>query len=618
MRTRTFSLAVLALLATTSIGLAQPAAKLPDGLRHVPPDAMGFIHLRTGDFLKSELGQQLIRELQQDKEAKKGLQQIEKEIGITLADMDTITLLMLQPPTYRELEMMERGGGRWMPHRKPGYSEKAMPPFPVPEKEAPKEDKKAPDVKEGATESPVLFQEFPEGGKRFDTEYYERINTPMMGEYMAMSGPLVIVSSTKPLDRKSVLRKKLFDLRPNDPYGPPREQSSLFLTDRTIMIGAPWELARYSEQIARNPAPKAKPLASAFALAEKPHTVIAGGHIPLDVRRMMRAPFGPDAQFFAMISPLLQTEAALAVNLGKSLDLTIQLESPNETSAENTLQAVKTLKSLGELALEKMNEEAEPAGWKLTLEKRLKETLASTVIEQKGTTVSAKLKMELDPVLVKRYMKELVSTVRGRGDRTQSLNNLKNIALSMHSYHDANKRMPPAGVSSINDPQGKPILSWRVAMLPYLDQQELYQKFDLTQPWDHPTNKKLIPLMPQVYVVPGAPEHKDPGMTHYRVLVGPTTMFEPGQRITLVTVTDGTSNTIMVVEAADPTVWTRPDDLPFNPQGPLPKFGVSTDGFNAAFGDGTVRFIRSNTPDNVIRALITRNGGEAVALPEDR
>src|ERR1019366_4800834 len=129
-----------------------------------------------------------------------------------------------------------------------------------------------------------------------------------------------------------------------------------------------------------------------------------------------------------------------------------------------------------------------------------------------------------------------------------------------------------------NDPDGKPLLSWRVAILPYIDQTPLYQQFDLTQAWDSPHNKKLIAKMPAIYLLPGT-ETKE-GETHYRVLVGPGSVFEIGARVTMVGITDGTSNTIFVVEAAEPTIWTRPEELPFDPKGPLPKLGVSPDGFN--------------------------------------
>src|ERR1019366_5324763 len=118
------------------------------------------------------------------------------------------------------------------------------------------------------------------------------------------------------------------------------------------------------------------------------------------------------------------------------------------------------------------------------------------------------------------------------------VNTLKQISLAAMGYHDANKRYPAAGVSSINDPMGKPLLSWRVAILPYIDQGPLYNQFDLAQSWDSPHNKKLIAKMPRVYVLPGT-EAKE-GETHYRVLVGPGTVFEIGARVTMVGITDGT------------------------------------------------------------------------------
>src|SRR6202035_2688673 len=204
----------------------------------------------------------------------------------------------------------------------------------------------------------------------------------------------------------------------------------------------------------------------------------------------------------------------------------------------------------------------------------------------------------------------------------QIANNLKQIGLAMHNHHDATKAFPPAGISGINDPNGKPLLSWRVAILPYVEQDALYRQFDLNQPWDHPTNKKLIARMPAIYKLPGA-ETKE-GETHYRVLVGPGTMFEPrkgpGGRqigITLQSVVDGTANTIMVVEAKEPTIWTRPDDLPFDPKGPLPKFGVSPDGFHVLLAEGSVRFVRSTISEQTLRRAITRNDGEPLGSDWD-
>ena len=606
-------LAILTLALTASLSFGQDA-KLPEGLRHVPADALGFVHIRAGDFLKSEIGKQLVQEILKDKEASKGLQKIERELGMSLMEVESVTVLMLGMPSGPQFRFDRR------PHiHKKVYemnAPAAMPGFKIaPAKPAIEEEKDVPKAKE----SPVLLQE----GPAWAEQIMPYIEAEDVYDYMSFSGPLFIVTSTKPLSRKKMLESQLFRRGPGSPYDRPgRDQTSmLFLSDRSVMFGMPWEVARYSDQMARNPGPKATPMKAALAMGMEPHTIVAGGHLPPELRRMVFSPFGlvgPDLRALVPLTPLLTTESALTLDLGKRLDLTLRFAAANEASAAMAMEATKTLKDIAELALEKSNEAAEPGGWKLVLQKRVKEALGKATIEQKGTTVQARVTMELDPVLVKHFTKEIVDSIRWRGDRTLSVNNLKQIALAMHSYHDANKRFPPAGLSDINNPNGKPLLSWRVAILPYIDEFDLYKQFDLTQPWDHPTNKKLIARMPAIYMVPGAPESKEPGMTHYRVLVGPQTMFEAGQRINFAQVTDGLSNTIMAVEASEPTVWTKPDDLPFNPNGPLPQFGISPDGFHAAFGDGTVRFLRAGTPENVLRALITRNGGEAVAIPEDR
>jgi hypothetical protein len=592
-------------LVSSSLAFAQDQ-KLPEPLRHVPPDAMGFVHLRVGEFLKSDLGKNLLQELKLDKEAAKGLKKMEQELGIDIADIDTVTVLMLNTPNQFQMRPRFRERFDWdVPKMKVMPAQKIFEDKKI-------EDKKVPDAKD-AKDSPVVFQEvqfLPVPREDFDRDFMD---------YPSFSGPLVIVSAKKDLDRRALLRMQFAQPRQGDPFQPahPFGPSVLFLSDRIAMVGQAWDLAHYSEMMARNPAPKNKPLASSLALATDSHVVVAGGYLPAEMRKLFLTPFmfGPDMRSLASVTPLLQTEMGAAIDLGKQLEVKLNFTATSEVAAAHTLQAVKSLRVLAEIAIEKENEAGEPVGTKLALQKRLKDTLANAVVEQKGMSVRVQLKMALDATLVKRYTKEIVGTFRQRGDRTQSVNNLKQIGLALHSFHDVNKRFPPAGISNLNDPNGKPLLSWRVAILPYIDQAPLYKEFDLSESWDHPTNKKLIAKMPAIYVVPGT-DNKE-GETNYRVLVGPTTVFElrPGNRGgSMVEITDGTSNTIMVVEAAEPAIWTKPDDLPFNPNGPLPKFGTSPDGFHALFGDGTVRYYSAKTPDNVLRALITRNGGEVVPI----
>ncbi|MBI3411495.1 MAG: sigma-70 family RNA polymerase sigma factor [Planctomycetes bacterium] len=197
----------------------------------------------------------------------------------------------------------------------------------------------------------------------------------------------------------------------------------------------------------------------------------------------------------------------------------------------------------------------------------------------------------------------------------ESENNLKQILLALHNYHDRHGGFPPA---AINNKDGKPLLSWRVAILPYIEHDNLFKQFKLDEPWDSEHNKKLVMRMPRNYSVPAIPT-KNPGETFYQVFVGKGTPFEPvnneGANIHIKQITDGTANTFMVVEAAKPVIWTKPEDLPFELKGALPKLGVFADGFHAAMCDGSVNTIRRKLDAGTLRALITRNGGEI--LPAD-
>jgi prepilin-type processing-associated H-X9-DG protein len=189
-------------------------------------------------------------------------------------------------------------------------------------------------------------------------------------------------------------------------------------------------------------------------------------------------------------------------------------------------------------------------------------------------------------------------------------NNLKQIALALHNYHDTNMRFPPA---VIRDRNGKALYSWRVAILPYLEQQSLYHQFKLDEPWDSPHNRALLPSMPMMFDEPLAPS-PDHTTTFYQVVVGPGTAYddEKGPRIT--TYVDGTPNVILVVEAADPVPWTKPADLTFTPNGPLPRLGGHySRGFNAAMADGSVRFLHLGD-DNLLRDLLQRNTGRVKNL----
>jgi uncharacterized protein (TIGR03067 family) len=200
-----------------------------------------------------------------------------------------------------------------------------------------------------------------------------------------------------------------------------------------------------------------------------------------------------------------------------------------------------------------------------------------------------------------------------RYSRAQSVTNLKLIGIAIHGHVDATKFLPPAASSGTTD--GKPLLSWRVALLPYMKELDLYKQFDLNKAWDDPHNMKLVAKMPKVYAVSGIPAKE--GMTHYRTIVGPGALLDPikdgtGKLTTkykLFSAPDGISNVIMVAEAKEAVIWTKPDELAYDPKGPLPKFGVVPAGFNVLVGDGAVFWVPATTPDRVLHPYMTCNNG---------
>ena len=184
----------------------------------------------------------------------------------------------------------------------------------------------------------------------------------------------------------------------------------------------------------------------------------------------------------------------------------------------------------------------------------------------------------------------------------------------MHNYADQHGSLPPAATYS---PDGTPLLSWRVLLLPYVEQKELYDQFHLDEPWDSSHNLALLPKMPRIFEHFHGRTTLEPYTTYYRVFVGPGAAFEGAKGVSLKDFADGTSNTLLIVEAADAVPWTRPAELPFSPDLPLPALGGHfPDVFVASLADGSTQSVRQTLADESLRAAITRNGREEARLWE--
>lgn len=201
------------------------------------------------------------------------------------------------------------------------------------------------------------------------------------------------------------------------------------------------------------------------------------------------------------------------------------------------------------------------------------------------------------------------------GRQVESANQLRQLAVAMHNYHGAHDRFP---APHSNNAQGKPLLSWRVHLLPYLGEDELYRQFKLDEPWDSDHNKKLIARMPKVFAAPR--ERLEPGHTCFQVPVGEKTIFPPAvganpRGLSLASINDGASNTILIVETAPEQAvpWTAPVDWKFDPESPKAGlFGRRGGRCALAMADGSLRIFTADVEVATLRALLTRNGGEVI------
>jgi len=195
-------------------------------------------------------------------------------------------------------------------------------------------------------------------------------------------------------------------------------------------------------------------------------------------------------------------------------------------------------------------------------------------------------------------------------ERVRSANNLKQLMLALHNYHDVHGRFP----TDSRDKDGKPLLSWRVLILPYIEQDSLYKEFRLNEAWDSGHNKKLVAQMPKTLRSPRqAAALKD--RTTYLAPLGKGFIWDDPKGLKITEIADGTSNTIALVEADDEraVIWSKPEDISIDVKNPFAGLlGHYVEGVQIAFADGSVRFIRKSIDPKMLWAMFTRDGGEVI------
>lgn len=411
----------------------------------------------------------------------------------------------------------------------------------------------------------------------------------------------VVLTFTAPFEKERIEKGVAKLLR--------REDAKVKVTapdDRTAVV-----LVNLDDEFAKPRAAKAGPLDDALkAAASGKYAAVAAStlaNLPDDIRGDDLPP--PVRPF----QPLLRaTTIAATLDLARDPTLVVTVRTGTAKEATDCEKSLAALAALIEQQLDQgIKELVKDAGAKdvLAVLRAGGPALKGAKYETLGTETRATVTLPGDLPFGGAFLEARKKTQEAAGRLTAS-NNLKQIGLAMHNYHDANNAFPPAAVC---DKTGKPLLSWRVLILPYIEQEALFKEFKLDEPWDSVNNKKLLAKMPKVYAIPGVTPEGGTD-THFRVFVGNGAGFDWLKGGRLATITDGTSNTFMCVTGADAVPWTKPDELEFDPEKDPTKLLGTVVGGRVLVGmfDGSVRTLGKIPPKETLKAYITASGGEVI------
>ena len=390
---------------------------------------------------------------------------------------------------------------------------------------------------------------------------------------------------------------------------------------RTVLVAT----RSYLDTVLRSAEENGKPGVLARLASSVPHTGTLTTILAVEPVRpmlsgflqMQRDQIPPPLAEFTKIPDLLEA-VLLRVDLQKeSNELQLVMLATDEPSADQLNQLIQNGLQMGRqmfLAQLTADIERDDEVAKATQQymERLSRKMVTTMTPQQDgrrltLTATAGNAVATQGILVGLLL-PAVQAAREAARRMTSSNNLKQIALTLHNYHDIYTTLP----ADITSDDGTPLLSWRVAILPLIEQVELYKQFKLDEPWDSPHNLPLMKQMPAIYVHPGIPT--EDGQTVYQRPSGEG-LPDASEDRKFRDFIDGLSNTILVLETpGDRAVqWTRPDDIKLPADNPLqPLTENRKNGFHAVFGDGAVKFLSNTVDPELFKRLLTYAGRELV------
>ncbi len=423
---------------------------------------------------------------------------------------------------------------------------------------------------------------------------------------------ILILTANKPFDKSTAFGMKGAKADARGFYKGPGESLIHFPNDKTAVLLNHESLTQpYLNGYAKNPS--GWPMTADLARAASGHMLFVTVNVQKAPREVLD---DPEAKEF---SALLAARAVTVTADLKGKDLTLGVRgsfADPATAARAKDQAQGLIQQATKIVdqFATGREMAEFAALKPAVTEAQR-AIKGAKVEVSGSDVTLTGSYRADFDLGRMAAEAMKKIKEETGPKMIATNNLKQIVLGLINYIDTNNgQIPVHGLATkqvpVRNPTDKPLLSWRVAILPYIEQNSLYNQFKFDEPWDGPNNKKLIAQMPKIFAPVGQPGK--PGFTHIQMVVGPNAM-QPGARYPA-SILDGTSNTIALVEAANSVEWTKPDDvvLPakLNPGDLHRKFGGQfPGGFNVAMWDGSVRFVPNTVTERTLGLAINPRDG---------
>ena len=324
--------------------------------------------------------------------------------------------------------------------------------------------------------------------------------------------------------------------------------------------------------------------------------------------------------FFARVNPMMgmitniktvATQISATAKEGDSL-VEINVTALDEGMAGGLFAVASMGLNQGKMGVSQLPLPPDASASDKEMQALVKNLVASATVKQDGDKIQLRIPTPKGFDRVSELLKPALVAAKAAAKQTQQRNIFKMLGLAFHNYHDTMSHLPGAGRNRKESAVG---LSWRVHLLPFLDEAPLYNQFKLDEPWDSEHNTTLIEKMPAIFKSPGV---KDAGKTSIHVFTGPGAPFADDKSPRFVDFTDGMSFTILAVLAGPETadVWTKPGGLDFDPENPIKSLGtIWGKAILILLADGSIRELDKEIDAKTLRCLIQFADGEPVQIP---